>query len=117
MKRPFPKESIVTQDITEYGEDEQMQDSAIETGPPPLCLVHYFAERGAYPPERDPKPPGNEVGRVVERRGNLIILEFAAPPPAVRAKRQSRSSRRVNDTLMLLLLLACLLGCLAAFRF
>lgn len=107
----------MTQDITEYGEDEQMQDSAALTGPPPLCLVHYFAERGAYPPERNPKPPGREVGRVVERRGNLIILEFAAPPPAARVRRQTGRSGRVNDTLMFLLLLACLLGCFAAFRF
>ena len=107
----------MTQDITEYDEDEKMQDSATETGPPPLCLVHYFAERGAYPPERNPKPPGNEVGRVVERRGNLIILEFAAPPLAVRVKCQNRNSRRLNDTLMFLLLLACLVGCFAAFRF
>lgn len=108
----------MTQDITEYDEDEQMQSRATLTGPPPLCLVHYFAERGAYPPERNPKPPGNEVGRVVERRGNLIILEFAAPPPAVRAKWQNgKGPGRVNDTLMFLLLLACLLGCFAAFRF
>jgi len=107
----------MTQDITEYDEDKRTGDDSNGDSTPPLCLVHYFAERGAYPPERNPKPPGREVGRVVERRGNLIILEFAAPP-AARVKRQNKKgSGRVNDMLMFLLLLACLLGCLAAFRF
>lgn len=81
---------------------------------PPLCLVHYFAERSAYPPEREPHPPG-PGGRVVARRDNLIILEFAAPP----GRRHNRKGRmaHVCDVLMLLLLLASFLACLAAFRF
>lgn len=108
----------MTQDITEYDEDEQTKDSANDAGSPPLCLVHYFAERGAYPPERNPKPPGREVGRVVERHGNLIILEFAVPPESAGTKlREGERAARIYDALVILLLLACLLGCFAAFRF
>ncbi len=90
---------------------------------PPLCLVHYFAERGAYPPERNPKPPGRRsVGRVAERDGNLIILEFVPaphePPERWRGGRRGKSlGMRVCDALMLLLFLASMLACLAAFRY
>ena len=106
----------MTHDITEYDEDMQrVGDNGGDTAP--LCLVRYFAERTGPPPERNPKPPGRSVGRVIERRGNLIILEFA-PPPAPEPKRQGKGvTARVYDALALLLLLACLLGCLAAFRF
>ena len=114
----------MTHDITEYDENEQgyIEDEQIEdNSAPPLCLVHYYAERTAYPPERPPKPPGDRlVGRVAERRGNLIILEFAAPPvpKPERAEGMGKSLPAwVYDALVLLLLLACLLGCLAAFRF
>ena len=110
----------MTYDITEYDEDMQgVGDSGGDTAAP-LCLVHYFAERTGHPPERNPKPPGRSVGRVIERRGNLIILEFA-PPPAPEPKRDGKGHNaglsRISDALMLLLLLVCLLGCLAAFRF
>lgn len=107
----------MTHDITEYDQNKPIEDDSV----PPLCLVHYYAERAAYPPERNPKPPGDRlIGRVAERRGNLIILEFAPPsePRTERTKRQGKSHlARVYDALVLLLLLACLLGCLAAFRF
>jgi len=49
----FPKERIVTHDITEYDENKQdyIEDESIEDdSAPPLCLVHYYAERTAYPP-------------------------------------------------------------------
>ena len=114
----------MTHDITEYDENKQdyIEDESIEDdSAPPLCLVHYYAERTAYPPERPSKPPGDRlVGRVAERRGNLIILEFAAPPvpKPERAEGMGKSLPAwVYDALVLLLLLACLLGCLAAFRF
>jgi len=111
----------VTHDITEYDKTTHIEDDSA----PPLCLVHYLAERAAYPPERNPKPPGQRVvGRVVERRGNLIILEFAPPPAPETAQSGKQGGRRgksvparVYDALFLLLLLSCLLGCLAAFRF
>lgn len=107
----------MTHDITEYDASKPIQDDSA----PPLCLVHYYAERTAPPPERPSKPPGERlIGRVAERRGNLIILEFAPPPApeAAQAKRQGKSlSARAYDALVLLLLLACLAGCLAAFRF
>ena len=47
---------------------------------PPLCLRRYFDEqegRSAQMPVK--KPPGVCRARVIERRGNLIVLEFAAP--------------------------------------
>jgi len=107
----------VTHDITEYDENMHIEEDSA----PPLCLVHYYAERAAYPPERNPKPPGDRrIGRVAERRGNMIILEFAPPPESKteRTKRQSKGlPARAYDALVLLLLLACLVGCLAAFRF
>ena len=84
---------------------------------PPLCLVHYFAERSAYPPEREPHPPGPKArGRVAARRGNLIILEFSTPPSRREHSRKGKMAR-VCDVLMLLLLLASVGACLAAFRF
>lgn len=107
----------MTHDITEHDENKHIKDGSA----PPLCLVHYYAERAAYPPERSPKPPGDRlIGRVTERRGNLIVLEFAPPPapePAQTRRQGKRLPARVYDALVLLLLLACLLGCLAAFRF
>jgi len=106
----------VTHDITEYDENKHIEEDSGDSMTPPLCLVHYFAERTAYPPERNPKPPGKRVGRVVERRGNLIILEFAPPPMPGKRQGKGRMSR-VYDMLVILLLLACLLGCLAVFRF
>lgn len=107
----------MTHDITEYDEDTQRVEESGSGSTPPLCLVHYFAERMGHPPERSPKLPGRSLGRVIARRGNLIILEFA-PPPALEGMRKGRGvTARVYDALALLLLLACLLGCLAAFRF
>ena len=110
----------MTHDITLFDENEPLggeqfgSDSA-----PPLCLVHYFGADAAYPPERNPKPPGSGiVGRIAERRGNLIILEFASPPKPAPAKRRGRRPcLKPGDALFLLLLVACLIGCLAAFRF
>jgi len=111
----------VTHDITENDEDMQRLGDNGNDSAPPLCLIHYFAERTGHPPEHNPKPPDRSVGRVVERRGNLIILEFAPPPETARVQQDGGhiKGRRawVYDALMFLLLLACLLGCLAAFRF
>ncbi len=111
----------MTHDITEFDGNKPIEGGSA----PPLCLVHYFAERAAYPPERSPKPPGGGlVGRVAERRGNLIVLEFVPPPAPEKMRTEGPGGRRrksvpacVYDALFLLLLLACLLGCLAAFRF
>ena len=104
----------MTYDITDFEKIESLADDS----PPPLCLVHYFAEQAAYPPERVPKPPGRLVGRVAERRGNLIVLEFAPPPEALRSRRHGRKwAGRAYDALCVALLLACLAACLAAFRF
>ena len=97
---------------------EEIRDEAT----PPLCLVHYFTEWAAGPPERPRKPPGARAGRVAERQGNLIILEFAPPPkPAPVRWRGGTGGKnvwmRVCDALLLLLFLASLLGCAAAFRY
>ncbi len=114
----------MTYDTTQYeGTTEPDKQSA-----PPLCLIHYFAERdGALPPPRKPWPPGR-AARIAERRGNLIILEFAEPPaapeslPPPQMQWQGGTSgksrlMRICDILLALLMLACFLGCLAAFRF
>ena len=109
----------MTYDTTKYEEKEL----TAEEGKLPLCLVHYFAERTAYPPGRSPKPPARRMqGRVAERRGNLIILEFVAAPKRVVVRKKKPVSLKgrltwVWDGLLLVLLLASLLGCLATFRF
>ena len=86
--------------------------------PPPLCLVHYFGA-GPDPPEQREKALGiGVVGRVAERRGNLIVLEFVSPPKSDGAKRsREKLLAKIADALFLLLLLLCVIGCLAAFRF
>lgn len=95
----------MTQD-TELFDTTQSDHSA-----PPLCLVHYFGATGQGPP-----PPS--VGRIAERDGNLLILEFAPPPKAARARRPGKSLvAKAFDSLLLLLLLVSAIGCIAAFRF
>ena len=113
----------MTHDTTQYeGTNKTDQHTA-----PPLCLIHYFAERDGGPPPRKPWPPGR-TARIAERRGNLIILEFADPPAAPVALPPpppqwqggtSGKSRlmRACDILLALLMLACFAACLAAFRF
>ena len=104
----------MTLDMTDYEETTETDS------PPPLCLVHYFAERSGHPTEREPHPPGQAArGRVVERRDNLIILEFAPPPRGRKwgGDRRRNTLARVFDILLLLLLLVSLLACVAAFRF
>ena len=103
-------------DITLFDENELLTE---ETAAPPLCLVHYFGAEAAYPPEPTLKPPGTGmVGRVAEREGNLIILEFAPPPETKAVKPGSRKpAARIADALFWLFLLTCLIGCVAAFRF
>ena len=124
MRRAFfieQKERAMTRDTIGY--DETTNGEVGETqAAPPLCLVHYFAERSAYPPEREPHPPGRRrQGRVVARRENLIILEFAEPPPPDKRwhgrPRRKGGLARACDLLLLLLLLASVGACLAAFRF
>ena len=102
-------------DITLFDETEA---PAEDTTAPPLCLVHYFGAEAAYPPERNPKPPGDALsGRIAERHGNLIILEFAPPPKAGEAKpSREKLFAKTADALFLLLLLTCAIGCVAAFR-
>ncbi len=97
---------------------DEINDASTEQKAPPLCLMHYFAERTEAPPGRRIHPPGTRAW-IAERRGNLIILEFADPPePAPRQRSLHKSLlARFCDGLFLLLLLASLLGCIAAFRF
>ena len=109
----------MTQDTIGY-EEEKAEETIGTQATPPLCLVHYFAERAGYPPERKPHPPDRAArGWVVERRDNLIILEFAPPPTGRKwgGDRRRNTLARVFDVLLLLLLLASLLACVAAFRF
>ena len=94
----------MTQDI------ELLNEQTTDTSAPPLCLVHYFGATGQG-------PPGPSVGRIAERDGNLLILEFAAPPKAVKARHGKRLMARAFDSLLLLLLLVSVIGCIAAFRF
>lgn len=103
-------------DITLF---DELEAPVEDVAAPPLCLVHYFGAEAAYPPERNPKPPGDAVvGKIAERRGNLIILEFAPPPEPNRAKpSREKLFAKIADALFLLLLLTCVIGCMAAFRF
>lgn len=103
-------------DITLFDELEPLTKDAEA---PPLCLVHYFGTEAAYPPERNPKPAGGRVvGRIAERRGNLIILEFAPPPKPNRARLgHEKLFEKIANALFLLLLLTCVICCVAAFRF
>ena len=96
----------MTQDI-ELLEKTAEQDSSATR----LCLVRYFGATGQG-------PPSPSIGRIAERDGNLLILEFAPPPKEARARRRGKSLlERAFDSLLLLLLLVSLIGCIAAFRF
>ena len=99
----------MTRDTTDYEETTAPEIDAA----PPLCLVRYFAERSGHLPSREAH------GRVAERRGNLIILEFAPPPTGKKwgGLRRRNTLARVFDILLGLLLLASLVACVAAFRF
>lgn len=95
----------MTQDIELFEKDKQ------DSSAPPLCLVHYFGATGQG-------PPNQSIGRIAERDGNLLILEFAPPPKALKAKRRGKSlMARAFDSLLLLLLLSSVIACIAAFRF
>ena len=95
-------------DIELFDESQQHLDT---NGAPPLCLVHYFGATGQGPPEV-------RVGRIAERDGNLLILDFAPPPDVHKAKRfRKRVFLKPADALFLLLLLVSFTACLAAFRF
>ena len=97
----------MTQDIELFGELPGSSDHSI----PPLCLVHYFGATGQGPP-----PPS--VGHIAERDGNLLIIEFAAPPKVKPTVRYGKSwLAKAFDTLFLLLLLVSAAACIAAFRF
>ncbi len=99
----------MTQDIELF--DKAAEGKEQDTTAPPLCLVHYFGATGQGPPPQS-------IGRIAERDGNLLILEFAPPPKAAKARGQGkRIIAKVYDTLFLLLLLASLIACIAAFRF
>ncbi len=115
----------MTHDTTQYDDTTKTNGKKDEQSAPPLCLIHYFAEQDGLPPPRKPWPPGR-AARIAERRGNLIILEFAeppAPPPALpQAQWQGGTSGKSRwakacDLLLLLLLLTSLAACLVAFRF
>ena len=87
---------------------------------PPLCLRNYFDEhdgRLAQMPVK--KPPGTCRARVIERRGNVIVLEFADAPkaPAPKPRRRAgfgRWCRSGWDVAMVLLFLGTAVACLAA---
>ncbi len=98
----------MTNDITLFDDNELLDPDAPT---PPLCLVHYFGATGQGP------PPSTQKGRIAERHGNLIILEFAPPPKAELGRPRKYSPRKVADTLFLLLLLISAAACVAAFRF
>ena len=110
----------MTEDITLFDEVDpfdgidSLDGADQETAAPPLCLVHYFGATGQGPPP--------QKGRIAERRGNVIVLEFAPPPKAAltktaRGKPRKPLLRKIGDTLFLLLLLVSLIACIAAFRF
>lgn len=96
----------MTQDIDLFEKAELPSDHSA----PPLCLVHYFGATGQG-------PPNQSIGRIAERDGNLLILEFAPPPKAVKARQGKSLMAKAYDFLFLLLLLSCVIGCIAAFRF
>lgn len=110
----------MTHEITGYEENTQTEESGTA---PPLCLVHYFVESLAYPPERPPKPPGpNGVARIAERHGNVIVLEFAPSPETVQSRwqkkrRDERIGSRITSTLFWLLVLVSVIGGFIASRF
>ncbi len=92
-------------------QDIELFDRKEESDAPPLCLVHYFGATGQSPP-----PPS--VGHIAERDGNLLILEFAAPPKVKLGTQQGRRlGAKAYDALCVLLLLVCAVACAAAFRF
>ena len=104
------EDASMTQD-TELFKSELLAEFPSDHSAPPLCLVHYFGATGQG-------PPSPSVGRIAERDGNLLILEFAPPPNAVKAKRQRKSLlAKAFDSLLLLLLLVSVIACIAAFRF
>lgn len=100
--------------------DEQQWEESFDQ--PPLYLQHYLDEReGHLFSEQAAKPPGPvSVARVVERRGNLIVLEFRDAPP-VRAPRKRAAMplrslcRNGWDAAILLLLLGSAAACAASF--
>ena len=90
---------------------ELFEPAETSSGPPPLCLVQYFGATG-------PGPPPPSLGRIAERDGNLLIIEFAPPPKKADARTKGRNrAARAFDALGLLLLLASVIGCILAFRF
>ena len=99
----------MTQDIELF--DKAVEGNEQDSNAPPLCLVHYFGATGLGPPNRS-------IGHIAERDGNVLILEFAPPPKAAKARRLGKSwAAKAYDALFLLLLLTSLIACIAAFRF
>jgi hypothetical protein len=100
--------------------DEQQWEEPFDQSP--LYLQHYLDEReGHLFSEQAVKPPGRaSFARVVERRGNLIVLEFRDAPP-VRAPRKRSTMplrslcRNGWDAAILLLLLGAVAACVASF--
>ena len=101
----------MTLDTELFEKNELLDGPQSDHSAPPLCLVHYFGATGQG-------PPNQSIGHIAERDGNLLILEFAPPPRALKAKRQGKSlMARAYDFLFLLLLLSSVIACIAAFRF
>lgn len=96
----------MTQDTDLFEKTKPQSDHSA----PPLCLVHYYGATGQG-------PPNQSVGRITERDGNLLILEFSPPPKALKARQGKSLIARAYDFLFLLLLLSSVIGCIAAFRF
>ncbi len=89
-------------------------------GRPPLFLQSYLDERErSVFEERVVKPPGARMQAcVVERRDNVIVLEFREMPSVPRKRRVGmlrHLCRNGWDASMLLLLLASAAACVAAF--
>lgn len=90
-----------------------------ELSRPPLYLQYYLDEREGRPFAPEPKPPG--TARVIERRDNLIVLEFrdrAIDEETSVSGRRSRLDplcRGGWDAAMLLLLLLSVVSGVASF--
>jgi hypothetical protein len=95
--------------------EEAKQEEAWEQ--PPLFLQHYLDERQGQC--QVDKPPGSaRTARIVERRENVIVVEFrdgtASKPQAKRPRSRRGFRLSVWDAAMLFLLLVTAGACVAS---